>query len=77
MAAELGLSVRTPVTLKEKAEEEALAALGADLAVVAAYGLLLPQAILDIPRLGCINLHGSSTASLAGCSTDTAGDHGG
>ncbi len=58
-AAELGLSVRTPVTLKEKAEEEALGALNADLAVVAAYGLLLPQAILDIPRLGCINLHGS------------------
>ena len=59
-AVDLGLSVCTPVTLKEKAEEEALAALGADLAVVAAYGLLLPQAILDIPRLGCINLHGSA-----------------
>jgi methionyl-tRNA formyltransferase len=59
-ATELGLSVRTPVTLKEKSEEKALAELGADLAVVAAYGLLLPQAILDIPRLGCINLHGSA-----------------
>ena len=59
-AVELGLPVRTPVTLKETAQEGALADLGADLAVVAAYGLLLPQAILDIPRLGCINLHGSA-----------------
>ena len=59
-ASELGLSVRTPITLKEKAEKEALAELGIDLAVVAAYGLLLPQAVLDIPRLGCINLHGSA-----------------
>lgn len=58
-ARDLGLDVRTPVTLKESAEEEALVALDADLAVVAAYGLLLPQAILDVPRLGCINLHGS------------------
>ncbi|MEZ5932268.1 MAG: methionyl-tRNA formyltransferase [Alphaproteobacteria bacterium] len=58
-AAELGLPIRTPVTLREISEQEALAALDVDLAVVAAYGLLLPQAILDIPRLGCINLHGS------------------
>ncbi len=58
-AADLGLPTRTPVTLKEKSEEEALGALKADLAVVAAYGLLLPQAVLDIPKLGCINLHGS------------------
>ncbi|MGI9499960.1 MAG: methionyl-tRNA formyltransferase [Geminicoccaceae bacterium] len=58
-ALELGIPVCTPVTLKEKNEQAALAALEADLAVVAAYGLLLPQAILDIPRLGCINLHGS------------------
>jgi methionyl-tRNA formyltransferase len=58
-AAELGLSVRTPVTLKATSEQSALAALAPDLAVVAAYGLLLPEAILDIPRLGCINLHGS------------------
>ncbi len=59
-AEDAGLAIRTPVTLKENAEEEALAGLGADLAVVAAYGLILPQAILDIPRLGCINLHGSA-----------------
>ena len=59
-AAELGLSLRTPTTLKVRSEEEDLAALDADLAVVAAYGLILPQAILDMPRLGCINLHGSA-----------------
>lgn len=58
-ASELGLAIRTPVTLKANEEQESLAALGPDLAVVAAYGLLLPQAILDIPKLGCINLHGS------------------
>ncbi|MDH3662473.1 MAG: methionyl-tRNA formyltransferase [Alphaproteobacteria bacterium] len=58
-ATELGLPVRTPVTLRGEDEEIALGALAADLAVVAAYGLLLPQAILDTPRLGCINLHGS------------------
>ena len=59
-AADFGLSVRTPVTLKEREEEERLAADSADLAIVAAYGLILPQAILDIPRLGSINLHGSA-----------------
>ncbi|MGI9509237.1 MAG: methionyl-tRNA formyltransferase [Geminicoccaceae bacterium] len=59
-AAELRLPVRTPVTLREKPEEATFAAFEPDLAVVAAYGLLLPQAILDIPRLGCINLHGSA-----------------
>ncbi len=58
-ADELGLPVHTPLTLKENAEAESFAALGADLAVVAAYGLLLPQVILDLPRLGCVNLHGS------------------
>ncbi|MEM8950096.1 MAG: methionyl-tRNA formyltransferase [Pseudomonadota bacterium] len=58
-ATELDLPIRTPVSLKEAPEEESLGALTADVAVVAAYGLLLPQAILDIPRLGCINLHGS------------------
>ncbi|MGI9485286.1 MAG: methionyl-tRNA formyltransferase [Geminicoccaceae bacterium] len=58
-ATDLGLSVHTPLTLKGNEQEETLAALAADLAVVAAYGLLLPQAVLDIPRLGCINLHGS------------------
>ncbi|MEL7452428.1 MAG: methionyl-tRNA formyltransferase [Pseudomonadota bacterium] len=54
-----GLSVRTPKSLKRDAEQEALAALEADIAVVVAYGLILPQAVLDAPRLGCINLHAS------------------
>ena len=55
----LGLSVRTPATLKEPAEQQAFAALGLDAAVVVAYGLLLPKPILAAPRLGCINIHAS------------------
>lgn len=56
-AERLGLAVHTPVSLK--GEAEAFRALKADLAVVVAYGLLLPPAILDVPRLGCINGHAS------------------
>lgn len=55
----LGILVRTPVSLKGAEEQAAFAALGADVAVVAAYGLILPQAVLDAPRLGCLNVHGS------------------
>src|SRR5512136_2409900 len=58
-AESLGLPVRTPRSLRSEAETQAFAALGADAAVVAAYGLLLPQPILDAPRHGCLNLHGS------------------
>lgn len=58
-AAELGLEVRTPVSLKGAEEQAAFAALNADVAIVAAYGLLLPQAILDAPKYGCLNVHGS------------------
>ena len=58
-AAELGLPVATPASLKGVAEQEAFAALGLDAAVVAAYGLLLPPPVLAAPRLGCINLHPS------------------
>ena len=54
-----GLEVRTPLSLKDPAEQAAFAALGLDAAVVVAYGLLLPRPILDAPRLGCFNLHGS------------------
>ncbi|MBL8548639.1 MAG: methionyl-tRNA formyltransferase [Hyphomonadaceae bacterium] len=54
-----GLPVRTPEALKDREEQAAFAALGLDAAVVVAYGLLLPQPILDAPRLGCLNLHGS------------------
>ncbi len=60
LAAEaLGIPVFTPVSLKSAEEQAAFAALEADVAVVAAYGLILPQAILDAPRLGCLNVHGS------------------
>lgn len=54
-----GIEVRTPVSLKDADEQAAFAALEADVAVVAAYGLILPQAVLDAPRLGCLNVHGS------------------
>jgi methionyl-tRNA formyltransferase len=55
----LGVEVRTPRTLRDPDEQERFCALNADLGVVAAYGLILPQAILDAPRLGCINVHAS------------------
>lgn len=55
----LGIPVHTPVSLRGADEQAAFAALKADVAVVAAYGLILPQAILDAPRLGCLNVHGS------------------
>ncbi len=55
----LGIEVRHPVSLKSADEQAAFAALEADIAVVAAYGLLLPQAILDAPKQGCLNVHGS------------------
>nr|WP_295463983.1 methionyl-tRNA formyltransferase [Mesorhizobium sp.] len=55
----LGIEVRTPVSLKGEAEQQAFAALGADAAVVVAYGLLLPKPILDGTRLGCFNGHAS------------------
>ncbi|WP_309612364.1 methionyl-tRNA formyltransferase [Sphingomonas sp.] len=55
----LGLAVRHPVSLRDVAAQADFAAIGADVAVVAAYGLILPQPILDAPRLGCINVHGS------------------
>ncbi len=55
----LGLDVRHPVSLKGAEEQAAFAALDLDVAVVAAYGLILPQPILDAPRLGCLNVHGS------------------
>jgi methionyl-tRNA formyltransferase len=54
-----GIEVRTPKSLKKAPEQAAFAALGLDLAVVVAYGLILPKPILDAPKHGCINLHGS------------------
>ncbi|MCE7797375.1 methionyl-tRNA formyltransferase [Sphingobium sufflavum] len=55
----LGLRIRTPTSLRGEGELAAFAALDADVAVVAAYGLILPKAILARPRLGCLNVHGS------------------
>jgi methionyl-tRNA formyltransferase len=56
----LGLPVRTPPRLRHVAEEwDAFASLGLDAAVVAAYGLILPPAMLDAPRQGCLNIHAS------------------
>lgn len=55
----LGFAVRYPASLRDSAEQDAFAALGADAAVVAAYGLILPVPILEAPRLGCFNIHGS------------------
>ena len=54
-----GSEVRTPKSLKKAPEQAAFAALNLDLAVVVAYGLILPKPILDAPKHGCINLHGS------------------
>ncbi|WDI32852.1 methionyl-tRNA formyltransferase [Hyphococcus flavus] len=54
-----GLEVRTPKNFKDEEERAAFAALDLDVAVVVAYGLILPQAVLDAPRHGCLNLHAS------------------
>lgn len=59
VAQELNLPVFTPATLKDAEAQKAFAALNADAAIVAAYGLLLPKAILEGARLGCINVHPS------------------
>ena len=59
LAAKHGLTHRCPVTLRNEDEQAAFAALGADAAVVAAYGLILPKSVLAAPRLGCLNVHAS------------------
>ena len=58
-AAAQGIEVRTPLSLKSADEQKSFADLKTDAAVVVAYGLLLPQAILDAPRFGCFNVHAS------------------
>jgi len=58
-AEELGIEVRCPRTLRDHDEQARFAALDSDIAVVAAYGLILPKAILEAPRGGCINVHAS------------------
>ncbi|TLX57775.1 methionyl-tRNA formyltransferase [Stutzerimonas nosocomialis] len=59
LAIDHGIEVRQPATLRDAGAQAELAALQADLMVVVAYGLILPQAVLDTPRLGCINSHAS------------------
>jgi methionyl-tRNA formyltransferase len=54
-----GIAVRHPVSLRNDEAQAEFAALGGDIAIVAAYGLILPQAVLDAPRLGCLNIHAS------------------
>lgn len=59
LAEQHSLPVCQPASLKASEQQALLAEFGADIMVVVAYGLILPQAVLDIPRLGCINVHGS------------------
>lgn len=58
-AEELGIPVRCPTTLRTAEAQSEFASLGADIGVVCAYGLILPQAILDAPTKGCLNIHAS------------------
>ena len=58
-AEELGIAVRTPKSLRNEDEQAQFRSLDADLAVVAAYGLILPRPILEAPKAGCINVHAS------------------
>jgi methionyl-tRNA formyltransferase len=59
LALQHGLTVLQPATLKTEEAQREIAALDADVMVVAAYGLILPQAVLSLPRLGCLNIHAS------------------
>ncbi len=59
VALEHGIEVFQPLTLKDAEAQARVAAVGAEVMVVAAYGLILPQAVLDMPRFGCINIHAS------------------
>ncbi|WP_417316000.1 methionyl-tRNA formyltransferase [Enterobacter sp.] len=59
LAEEHGLPVFQPVSLRPQENQQLVADLDADVMVVVAYGLILPKAVLDMPRLGCINVHGS------------------
>lgn len=59
LAIQNGLTVLQPTTLKTEEAQQAIIALNADIMVVAAYGLILPREVLQIPRLGCLNIHAS------------------
>lgn len=68
LAARHGLQVWTPATLKGEEEHRRFAGLGLDAAVVVAYGLILPKALLEAPRLGCLNVHASLLPRWRGAS---------
>lgn len=78
-AEELGLSVRHPVSLNPPEAQADIAALNADVAVVVAYGLILPQPVLDAPAQGCLNIHASLLPRWRGAApihrAIMAGDH--
>jgi methionyl-tRNA formyltransferase len=59
VADDYGLEVRTPLHFREEQDQKAFSDLKADVAVVVAYGLLLPKSIINAPRLGCLNIHAS------------------
>ena len=59
LADQLGVRTEKPATLKDSGTQEIIKKVGADIMVVAAYGLILPQTVLSMPRLGCVNIHGS------------------
>ena len=59
LALQHNIPVYQPKTLRDEAAQQELSALGADLMIVVAYGLILPQVVLDTPKHGCINVHGS------------------
>ncbi len=75
----MGIMVRTPLTLRDLEAQADFAALEADIAVVAAYGLILPQPVLDAPQHGCLNIHASLLPRWRGAApiqrTILAGDH--
>ena len=71
-----GLAVLTPKSLKGEPEQQAFAAHGADVAVVVAYGLILPKPVLTAPRHGCLNLARLGPAALAWRRSHPARDHG-
>lgn len=75
----LGIEVRHPITLRDLEAQADFAALEADIAVVAAYGLILPQAVLDAPKHGCLNIHASLLPRWRGAApiqrAILAGDH--
>jgi len=79
LALEHGIEVFQPTTLKDPEAQAWVAAVGAEVMVVAAYGLILPQAVLDLPRFGCINIHASLLPRWRGAAPIQrallAGDH--